>query len=254
MSTLIKSFSCTVSCAICLTLASFVYAQVEVRESSPVKPSVEADQVVQPENNNFIYELQILRQEILSLRGILEEQAYEIKRLKQQRLDDYLDLDNRITELVKTNNSAAVAVDGVDPPSVVNIDTGLPKDPVVESEEEKALYSQAIDRLLNQQDYDGAEADFDLSLYSTGQYVPNVFYWQGQIALTKGKEEIAASTFEKLVKQYPTSPKASDAKFKLARIYFNQGKRKESRAILDEVAASNTEASPLAKSFIQRNF
>ncbi len=252
MSTLFKSLSCSV----CLMMAGFTYAQVEVRESAPVKPAAEPGVAVQPENKNFIYELQILRQEILSLRGTLEEQAYEIKRLKQQRLDDYLDLDNRITELVKANTAATVPVDGVEVPPVVNVETGLPKDPVVESEEEKALYSQAIDRLLNQQDYDGAEADFVeyLSLYPTGQYVPNVYYWQGQIALTKGKEQIAASTFEKLVKQYPTSPKASDAKFKLARIYFNQGKRKESRAILDEVAASNSEASPLAKSFIQRNF
>ena len=48
---------------------------------------------------NQAYQIQQLQQEVLELRGLLEEVSFELKRLKQQRLDDYLDLDKRLGEL-----------------------------------------------------------------------------------------------------------------------------------------------------------
>jgi len=91
-------------------------SQVEVIESSPttIRP------IGQPRNNagntanapaaipvqsaqsiqtEMYYQLQTLQQEVATLRGIIEEQSYELSRLKQQRTDDYADLDRRLSEL-----------------------------------------------------------------------------------------------------------------------------------------------------------
>lgn len=64
--------------------------------SAPANPVQSAD--VNPQAELF-YQLQTLQQEVMNLRGLVEEQAFEIKRLKQQRLDDYLNLDQRISAL-----------------------------------------------------------------------------------------------------------------------------------------------------------
>ena len=43
--------------------------------------------------------LQLLQDEIMRLRGQLEEQDHYIRQLKQQRLDDYVRFDKRIADL-----------------------------------------------------------------------------------------------------------------------------------------------------------
>ena len=126
---------------------------------------------------------------------------------------------------------------------------------VVDSNE-KAVYDQAMSQLLDKQDYKSAQQGFVsyLNQYPNGRYVPNIYYWQGQILLTQGNENRAAEKFKRLIAEYPSNAKAADGKFKLARIYFSQGKRKESKVLLDQVASSNTEAAPLAKSFLAKHF
>jgi tol-pal system protein YbgF len=232
-------------------------AQAQVRDSS-VTPSVPSTN--QAVNNGVVYELQGLQQEVQALRGLVEEQAYELKRLKQQRLDDYLDLDKRVSELVRQQSSMANPTASVTP-STVSPTVGLPAiarptELNPNSEQANGLYNEAIDLLLNKQDYDGAQAKFAqyLEKYPNGQYVPNVYYWQGQIFFVGAKKQEAASAFEKLIAQYPTHLKAPDAKFKLARIYFEQGKKAEAKLLLDEVAAGGSDVAPLAQSFISKNY
>jgi len=49
-------------------------------------------------NAQLFYELQILQSELQQLRGLVEDQAYEISRLRDLQRSQYLDIDRRLTE------------------------------------------------------------------------------------------------------------------------------------------------------------
>ncbi|MFT5116922.1 MAG: tol-pal system protein YbgF [Kiritimatiellia bacterium] len=241
------------------SLSINVSAQAAVRNSSSISPSV-AEPVAVSANTGVVYELQALQQEVQELRGQLEQQNYELKRLQQQRLDDYLDLDKRVSELARQQSSPVSSVTS-SAPQPVSVSTGLPATVInttitLDSKQSNAHYSDAIDLLLDKQDYAGAQKKFSVYLqqYPNGKFTPNVYYWQGQILFAGAKKEEASRVFEKLIAQYPTHIKVPDAKFKLARIYFDQGKKKEAKVILDDVAASGTDVAPLAKSFINKSY
>lgn len=244
-------------------------AQATVRDSSPISssPTVTANTptAVQSPAADYglISQIQQLQQEVSELRGLVEEQSFEIKRLKQQRLDDYLDLDKRVSELSKqggqsnnpapsvSNNSNAGALAAL---SNNSLPTGASAEDTAEAE--KKLYRKAIDQLLSQQDYAGAQTSFNqyLAKYPSGTYSPNVHYWQGQIYLTDSDKKSAETSFTTLLNDYPDHQKAPDAKYKLATIYYDQGKKAEAKKMLDEVVASNSDASRLAKSFLANQY
>ena len=48
---------------------------------------------------NLVLQVQQLQDEIRTLRGQLEEQAYELETIKRRQRDQYLDLDSRISEM-----------------------------------------------------------------------------------------------------------------------------------------------------------
>ncbi len=235
---------------------SIVSAQAEVRDSS-ANPSVSSPAA--SSNASLVYELQVLQQEILSLRGQLEQQGYELKRLKQQRLDDYLDLDKRVSALTKQQNTAAnTSVSGTQSTSnTASITTGNVSSVIpTNNEQSKQLYNDAIDLLLNKQDYEGSDKKFTqyLEQYPKGEYTPNIYYWRGQILFAGSKKEEAKSIFAQLINEYPEHAKVPDAKFKLAKIYFDEGKKDDAKAIFDELATSDTDAALLAKSFLSKNY
>lgn len=263
---MVKPISTAVRLAAVFVLAvtsAQVTAQATVRDSSPVvaPPVTAADPSAGfsagAASTNSAYQIQQLQQEVLELRGLLEEQGFELKRLKQQRLDDYLDLDRRLKALTdastvsdnQPSTGSAPTVAGV--PGITGGNNGADT-----SEAEKKLYREAIDQLLNQQDYSGSQAKFGqyLEQYPEGIYVPNVYYWQGQIYLTESKQPEAETTFSKLVTEFPDHQKVPDAKYKLATIYFNQGKKAEAKTLLEEVAASDSDSSRLAKAFLDNQF
>lgn len=240
-------------------------AQATVRDSSPISSSpavtVNTPAGKQATDYGLISQIQQLQQEVSELRGLVEEQSFEIKRLKQQRLDDYLDLDKRVSELSKQGLQSSNPT----PSTSSNSNTGalaalsnssLPTSTLDTAEAEKKLYRKAIDQLLNKQDYEGAQASFNqyLEKYPSGSYSPNVHYWQGQIYLTDSDKKSAEKSFSTLLSDHPDHQKAPDAKYKLATIYYDQGKKAEAKTMLDEVAASNSDASRLAKSFLANQY
>ncbi|MFT6387331.1 MAG: tol-pal system protein YbgF [Cellvibrionaceae bacterium] len=246
-------------------------AQATVRDSAPVSSLGSApastSAVTSPQqsgNYNLIYQIQQMQQEVSELRGLLEEQNFQIKRLKQQRLDDYLDLDKRIVELNKqkqSNSSSSEAAivaqnKNSDALSTLSGSQNLSGALANDIGAEKKLYRKAIDQLLNQQDYSGAQTSFTQYLgdYPSGTYAPNVHYWQGQIYLTDSNKEAAEKSFTALLNDYPDHQKAPDAKYKLATIFYDQGKKTEAKKMLSDVASSNSDASRLAKAFLVNQY
>ena len=225
-------------------------AQASVRDSAEAQQSTAFQQPA----SNFAYDIQIMQEEIQSLRGLVEQQAFEIKRLKQQRLDDYLDLDKRVSELTRQQSQTVAPSPSGNVGSSSSVTDGIRL--TGSDADAKALYDEAIDLLLNKQDYSGANEKFNqyITRYPKGSFTPNVYYWQGQIALADSKKDDATTLFQQLINDYPEHAKVADAKFKLARLYFESDKKQEAKTLLEEVAASDTDAALLAKSFLSKNY
>ena len=71
------------------------------------------------QNANLLFQVQQLQQEVMRLNGMLEEQAHELRRLKEQSLERYVDLDKRVSALgaggagtAVTGNSNSVVAGG----------------------------------------------------------------------------------------------------------------------------------------------
>lgn len=240
--------------AVTLLIAAPVMAQVRVVESSPrgVTPGVAQPQYAEPANSDVYSQIRALQDEITSLRGLIEEQSYELNKLKQLQLDNYMELDRRLsgarTPLSDTPSSAASSVeptvDLVDPASIVE-----------DTRSEKEIYTAAYD-LLNQRDYDAAMNEFKnyLNRFPSGQYASNSCYWLGKIANQNGDYEQAKSWFAKLISDFPDAAKVPDAKYDLGRVYFNMGDKVKAKAIMQDVAGGSSDAARLAKKFLRDNF
>ncbi len=221
------------------------------------KPKQE-EQNIQAE---MYYQLQTLQQEVATLRGQLEEQSYELKRLKQQRLDDYTDLDGRLSSLSNggaisnspqsaTSPSRSTPRSNQKPSQPANRSSSSTPDP-----DEFAGYNGAMD-LIRSKQYDQAIDSFKKLLieYPQGQYAANSYHWLGQLYQLRNSPGKARDAYSKVVSDYPDHSKASDAKLKLGQLYFQLGDKVKSKALLQEVAASDASESRLAKNFLQENF
>lgn len=188
--------------------------------------------------------LQRLEQEVASLRGQLEEQGHELKRLKQQRMDDYLDLDRRISG----KGAAAPSNNGDD--GNHSSSTGKPI-----SAGERSSYKTAFG-LLKQQKIEQARTAMlkHLDNYPDGSYAPNAYYWLGEIYLMQNQLEMARQRFASLLDKYPENRKVPDAKFKLGQVYFQMGDKVKAKRLLSEVAGSKTSAAAPARQYLKRHF
>lgn len=214
-----------------------------------------------------------LQDEVMKLNGIVEEQAEQIRQLKQQRLDDYISLDKRLTAL---GAGAAPVPAGVQPPPGADGGTyGLtpaeqgtsapiradvvPRAPVATAPAagEQPAYQAAFDLLKTKQDPE-AEAAFKafLDQYPTGSLAGNAHFWLGEFyAVVNGDNAAAKPHYEALVYQYPGSTKMPDALFKLGRIYMQEGDAQRGRELLQRVQDeySTSESAPKAQAYLQQN-
>ncbi|UTA49107.1 tol-pal system protein YbgF [Simiduia sp. 21SJ11W-1] len=226
-----------------LSWAGVAMAQVTVVEARPAAQATPTQQAAAPasaQQTDLYFRLQALQQEVLELRGLVEEQSFEIKRLKQQRQEDYLDLDRRISAFSGGAGAGSAAADI--PIKADNADDG-------------AAYKGAYGK-LRERDLAGAAEGFKqyLAQFPKGQYAANSQYWLGEIYLVEGKLEQARQWFERVTQDFPSSRKAPDAKFKLGTVLFQLGQKDKARALLQQVAASNADAARLAKDYLNQNF
>lgn len=225
-------------------------AQAVVYQGASSSTSVQAPAATDVQTQMY-FQVQSLQQEVLELRGLVEEQAYELKRLKQQRLDDYLSLDKRLTAL--SGGRASSASDEAAGPSPTTAGSSV-GGAGIQSQDELQRYRSAIDLALRQKDYDKAATAFNQYLqdFPQGTYAPNSQYWLGEIYLKQGGLEQARDWFGRLLSDYPDHAKAPDAAYKLGTVYDQLGDKAKARSLLNQVIADspNTNAARLAKSYL----
>lgn len=239
--------------------------------SSPqVFPAATAQSLPASSQAELFYRVQALQEEVSVLRGMVEEQGHELKRLKQQRLDDYLNLDRRLTELggkpaATTDTSAnadgrsgsrsgASSSNASTAETSANARLGNSTSSGEQSADEMQSYRAAIDLVLRQKDYDQAVIAFNqyLTDYPQGLYAANSEYWLGEICLLQGDLEQARTWFDRLLNNYPDHDKAADAQYKLGTVYHKLGDAQKAKSLLNKVVADNpnTNAARLASNYL----
>jgi tol-pal system protein YbgF len=217
-----------------------------------------------PQVADLYYQVQQLQQEIMLLRGQLEEQSYRIRKLEKQRLEDYQNIDKRLQQSRRSASSKAPAstaksASKVAPGSSKTTAARAKPAQTTTSASERNDYQHAF-QLLKKQELQQAQVAFEdfLRDYPNGQYSSNAYYWLGELYLTNENLPKARETFTTLVERYPDFRKTPDSSFKLAKIYHQLGDDKKSRAMLDKIVVDYRDSSPstvkLANAYLDRYF
>ena len=215
---------------------------------------------------------QQLRAELQALRGIVEEQGFELRKLQRDALNRYTSNDERLTALeggasassslptqaplspsisnsqrdvsssVSNTNNAVTARESVDDfvgerSSLNNLQTSNRRgslQPAVLSEQQ--LYQMAYDSVINS-DFERSIAEFDqyMSVYPSGRFVTNAHYWKGQAYLYLERYSEAKESYEIILNRYEDSAKLADAMYGLGLAYQGLGNVTQARQLLNEI-------------------
>ena len=198
------------------------------------------------------YQLQVLQQEVQQLRGMVEEQSNELRKLKQQRLDDYVELDRRLSSRANQVPTQPAPAQRAAP---VNTRPQV-RSPQASSPSEFQEYRSAIDLVLKQRNYDQAVVELNdyLTKFPRGQYAANAQYWLGEIYLVKNELDLSRQWFSRLLSEFSSHAKVPGAKYKLGTVYDQLGDKAAAKVLLQEVAESRSDASDLARKYLADHF
>ncbi len=196
--------------------------------------------------SELFYQLQVLQQELQELRGIAEEQTYQLNRLARDQKEQYIDLDQRIVALRTNNPTPAVGA------STPDTRTFVPETPTGRTATERDAYTAAFNLMKGRQFEESATAFNQLIIdYPNGQYTPNAFYWLGELYLTNVETEKARQSFVQVVNLYPDHQKVPDALYKLGVVYHRLSDTQQALQYLDRVRSEHPQSSAagLAESY-----
>jgi tol-pal system protein YbgF len=240
-------------------MASLVLAIVI---STPASAQTDSRQAMM----DLVIQVQQLQDEVRMLRGMLEEQTMELENLANRQRDQYLDLDQRITDLrgtspapvVTTGAATAAGVytpsgqvlpevredvpeirPALDAPSTVTA-IATPetqaREVIASPEAEKALYDQAFQSLKDLKYADSAQQfQTFLEQYPNSEYADNAQYWLGESYYVTRNYEIALEAFQGLLSNYPDSPKVPDGLLKIGYTHYELKQWDQARAALTQV-------------------
>lgn len=206
----------------------------------------------------LIERVQNLQKEVQELRGQLEVQTYELKKLKEQQLTFYKDLDSRISNGAKstavkapTNVSSSNKVAAI--PASATKNTTVAVAPVAapaskaNPADEQISYLAAYELVKNKQ-YDKAINAMQTftQKYPQGGYTANAQYWLGELFMVKKDYPKAIEHFDTVLQKFPSSTKAAASMLKSGYAYAAYGNNEEAKKRLQQVVR-NYPATPTAQ-------
>lgn len=186
----------------------------------------------------LLNQVEALKADVARLRGGQEEQAYRLENADKRVKDLFLDLDERTKEL----ESRPIA----GPVDAIRLQTSqslvvTPLAPKAESESEASSYEVAHG-LIKAGKYKEAILAFQqfVSQYPTGTLAANALYWIGISQVTGLSDfKAAAESYQRLLKNYPTSPKVPDTLLSLARAQIQLEEKDQARETLNRLLSKH---------------
>ena len=207
---------------------------VESRESAvPYEPPIEEEFISGSMESQ--YQLQLLQQEIMELRGMVEQLQHEFSRLKLIQDDRYLELDARLQQALKANVLAPQPVAEVLGEAVAAVAAVAVAD---ENLGEKELY-ETIQILIRNRQYEMAITQLEALIvrFPDGDYTANTYYWLGQVqaAKTNPDFEKARQALAQVISYFPDHSKVPDAAYALGKVYYKLGDCERATDLLQQV-------------------
>ncbi len=208
------------------------WSSLQGNKNAPVK-AMTSDRMAA--NQLLFTEIETLKQEIQSLMSKVEEQDFEIKKLKIEQKERYLDLDRRISQLLKSSAQSTQTKSTV---------------------QGKDQYDLAFN-LMKSQKLNEAVTAFNrfLKAHPKSSLVVNGYYWLGQIYYNQANLDEARKAFTIVVNQFPKHQKALDSKYKLGVVLHRLGDdikaKKILKALIKEHAGSAS--ARFAKKYLKEN-
>ena len=176
------------------------------------------------------YQQQLLQQEVMELRGLVERLQHELSRLKSIQDDRYLELDARLQQVLKAN---------VQVPEPFAEDPGETAVSVIdENLSEKDLY-ETTQILIRNRQYDMAITQLEalIDRFPDGEYTANTYYWLGQVqaAKTNPDFEKARQALAQVISYFPDHSKVPDAAYALGKVYYTLGDCERATDLLQQV-------------------
>ena len=183
--------------------------------------------------------MQLLKEEVTSLREQIEQQEYELESMKQRQRNLYLDMDRRINNAEAGNRNNTKAVAPVPPPSKKLMSGGATPVAVSGDVDGQEAYSKAF-TLLKEGQYKQSITAFERfkSTYPGSKYADNAQYWLGEASYVSRDYKKALTEFQQLVAQYPDSSKIPGARLKIGYVYFELKNWSAAREALKQVITS----------------
>ena len=176
------------------------------------------------------YQQQLLQQEVMELRGLVERLQHELSRLKSIQDDRYLELDARLQQVLKAN---------VQVPEPFAEDPGETAVSLIdENLSEKDLY-ETTQILIRNRQYEMAITQLEalIDRFPDGEYTANTYYWLGQVqaAKTNPDFEKARQALAQVISYFPDHSKVPDAAYALGKVYYTLGDCERATDLLEQV-------------------
>ncbi|EAQ66608.1 hypothetical protein MED121_11810 [Marinomonas sp. MED121] len=249
----------SIAMALCFT-APLAFAEGE--NNSALSASAAAE---------LLYQIENLQLEVQSLRGTVEQQQHELSKMKASQRDRYIDLDKRISSLMKMIQERPAPVASITVPSA-----SLPVTPVIDdvsqtanstpvevvsvprviepaNAETLAEYKAAYSLVRNNENAKAEVAFVDfITKYPNSELSGNSYYWLGLLKLNSGDPVSAIEQFKSVISLFPSHDKETDTLYRLGFAYLKVDDKESARGYLVDVIERfpNSKAAKLAKNLL----
>lgn len=225
--------------AVLLTAASFLSSAQEF----------DADTLRQSQAE-LLLQIEQLRQETQQLRGLLEELSFQMSEMSSDQKQRYLDLDERLGELVRiqrerpsttaevSDTGAITAAAG----ATVN-DASTPTVPQAPEVSDQDAYNTAF-QLIRERQFEDALVAMDtfVQTYPDSELVLDAKFWRGQVFDVLGRDVEAIEEFKALTLIAPDYRRILQVKIKLGKLLIKNQQVMDGQKILQEVITEAPES------------
>ena len=227
----------TAGAAVVMTAASlFSYAEEPLSAESLRQSQAE-----------LLLQIEQLRQETQALRGLMEELSYQLGQMSADQKTRYLDLDQRLGELVRIQKESVVQAPTGSSSVIANAteDANAPSaavDPVSQISDQDA-YNAAF-QLIRERKFEDALSALDtfIQTYPDSELLLDARFWRGQVFDVLGRDEEAIETFKDLTLIAPDYRRILQVKVKLGKLLIKNQDVMNGRKILQEVITQAPES------------
>lgn len=195
----------------------------------------------------LLLQIDQLRQETQALRGLMEELSYQLSQMSSDQKTRYLDLDQRLGELVRIQKDAVTAqstqmtpgsgsaIDGSDG-SVANQN----QTPEISDQD---AYDAAF-QLIRERQFEAALSAMEsfVETYPDSDLVLDARFWRGQVFDVLGRDQEAIEAFKSLTLVAPDYRRILQVKVKLGKLLIKNQDVMNGRKILQEVITQAPES------------